>query len=525
MTAHAMSRLLLAIAALTIPASAVSAETLRVAMESRLSNLDPIVSASHQTRDHGYLIYDTLLALDADQNIRPQMAEGWEVSEDGKTYVFRLRDGLTWHDGQLVTAADVVASFERWAQRDRLGQAVLTVVDDIEVLDDKEFRVELSEPTTIILDAFAKSSGVTLFIMPERVAQTPLSEAITDYTGSGPFIFVPEEFEPGVRALYRKNPDYVPRSEQPSWLAGGKVAKVDEIERIEMADPLTSLNALLNGEIDYLQTIPFDLMSLVPEDGEITKRELDTIGYQLGYRFNTLQKPFDDRLTRLAAMHAIGQEEALKVQFGSDDFYAICGAAFGCGLPYESQNLAEVVVESNIAQAQELLSQSNYDGETVLIFHVTDLSAMSSIPLVMAQQLREAGFTVELQSMDFMTMLSRRANKGSVDEGGWSIFVTSWHNTEIQDPIRSFMVSAVGEGGYAGWINVPEIEELRREFLVASSEQERRQLAERIQTLAYEHGVFAPLGSYRRVTGLGPGVEGAIESPANIFWNISKNAN
>lgn len=517
------SRLLFAVAALTVPASSLSAETLRVAMESRLSNLDPIVSASHQTRDHGYLIYDTLLALDAEQNIQPQMAEGWEVSDDGKTYTFVLRDGLKWHDGEPVTAADVLASFERWAQRDRLGQALMTVVSNVEALSENELRVELTEPTTIVLDAFAKSSGVPLFIMPERVAKTPLSEAITDYTGSGPFIFVPEEFEPGAHALYRKNPDYVPRTEEPSWFAGGKVAKVDEIERIEMADPLTSLNALLNGEVDYLQTIPFDLMALVPESSEITKRKLDKIGYQLGYRLNTLQKPFDDPLARQAAMHAIGQEEALKTQFGSDEFYSVCGAAFGCDLPYGNDSMSDMVINSNIAQAKELLDKSNYNGETVLVFHVTDLASMSSIPLVMAQQLREAGFTVELQSMDFMTMLSRRANKGPVDEGGWSIFMTSWHNTEIQDPVRSFMTSAAGEDGYAGWISVPEIEELRQDFLLASSEEERQKLAEEIQVLTYKNGVFAPQGSYARVTGLGSGVEGAIEAPANVFWNISKN--
>lgn len=516
------TRILLGAAALMLTASGLSAQTLKVAMESRLSNLDPIVSASHQTRDHGYLIYDTLLAVDAQQQIQPQMAEEWKVSDDGKTYTFSLRDGLKWHDGEPVTSADVVASIERWAQRDRLGQALMTLVEEMEVLDDKSFQVTLSEPTSIILDAFAKSSGVPLFIMPERVAETPLSEAITDYTGSGPFIFVPEEFEPGAHALYRKNEEYVPRSEEPSWFAGGKVAKVDAIERIEMSDPLTSLNALLNGEVDYLQTIPFDLMSLVPEGGEITKKRLDKVGYQLGYRFNALQEPFDDKTIRQAAMYAIGQEESLQAQFGSDEFYTLCGAAFGCGLSYESDVMADMVVESNIEKAKELLTQSDYSGETVLIFHVTDLSSMSSIPLVMAQQLREAGFTVELQSMDFMTMLSRRANEGPVSEGGWSIFVTSWHNTEIQDPIRSYMVSAAGEEGYAGWISVPEIEELRRDFLLATSEDERKELAEEIQRLTYENGVFAPLGSYARITGLGAGIEGAVEAPANVFWNISK---
>lgn len=516
-----ISRLLGTAAVLALTPLSLSADTLRVVMESRLSALDPIVSASHQTRDHGYMIYDTLLGLDAEQVVQPQMAS-WEVSEDGLTYTFTLRDGLAFSDGAPVTSADCIASIERWAQRDQMGIALMTVTDSIEAIDDTQFTVTLSQPTSIILDAFAKPSGVPLFIMPERIASAPLSEPITDYTGSGPFIFEADRFEPGAHAYYRKNENYVPRDEPASWFAGGKVAMVDEIERIEMADQLTSLNALTSGEIDYLQTIPFDLMPMVESNEDITKLTLDTVGYQIGYRLNALQAPFDNAQVRQAALYAIGQEDAMQAQFGDPAFYGICGAAFGCNLPYERDEMADMVVDSDIETASELLAEAGYDGTPVVLFHVTDISAFDSVPLVMAEQLREAGFTVELQSMDFMTMLSRRANRGPVDDGGWSIFVTSWHNTEISDPIRSYMVSAAGEDGYAGWVDVPEIEDLRADFLSAGSEEERQEIAAQIQTLTYENGVFAPIGSYARVTGLGEGVSGALEAPASLFWNISK---
>ena len=510
-------------ATLALLPALLSAQDLKIAMESRLSNLDPIVSGSHQTRDHGYLIYDTLLALDENQQIQPQMVDSYEVSDDGKTYTFTLRDGLKWHDGAPVTSADAVASINRWGQRDRMGQMLMSIVSEMTVVDDKTFSVTMSEASSVILDAFAKPSGVALFVMPERVANTPISEAITDYTGSGPFKFVADRFEPGSRAYYVKNEDYVPRSEPASWFAGGKVAHVDSIERIEMPDPLTAINALNGGEIDYLQTIPFDLMPMVPDGGDVHTDQLDQIGYQIGYRFNQLQQPFDDKMVRQAAMYAIGQEDSMLTQFGDPKYFTLCGAAFGCDLPYESDVMAEVVVDSNIEKAKELLEQSDYDGETVLIFHVTDLTSMSSIPLVMAQQLESAGFTVELQSMDFMTMLSRRANKGPVADGGWSIFVTSWHNIEISDPLRSFMISAAGDEGYAGWASVPEIEELRQSFLRAESDEERKAITADIQKLTYENGVFAPLGSFARISGFGPGISGALRAPANVFWNIKKN--
>jgi peptide/nickel transport system substrate-binding protein len=497
------------------------AADLKIVMESRLGNLDPILSGSHQTRDHGYLIYDTLFALDAEQQIHPQMVDSHTVSEDGKVYTFVLRDGLKWHDGSSVTAADVVASIDRWGKRDRMGMALMSITSEIKAVDDNTFSLTLNEPSGIVLDAFAKPSGNPLFIMPEKVAQTPVTEAITDYTGSGPFAFKADEYQPGAKAVYVKNEAYVPRSEEPSWLAGGKVAKVDRIERIEMADPLTALNALNSGEVDYLQNINFDLLEIVNQD-EVETARLDSLGYQISYRFNHLQRPFDNKLVRQAALWAVGQEEVLQAQFGAPENFGICGAIFGCGLPYETDVQADMVVKPDPEKAKALLAEAGYNGEPVVIMHISDVPALSSVAPVMAQQLRAGGFTVEMQAMDFMTMLSRRANQGPASDGGWSIFITSWHNTEIQDPLRNFMIVAEGKGSYAGWADVPAIPELTRSFLTATSQEEAKSIAAQIQGVVYDEGVFAPLGSFARVSGYRKNVEGVLPAPANIFWNISK---
>lgn len=513
------------ISALLMTATAGSwalAQDLKISMEAKLTVLDPILSTNHASRDHGYMIYDTLLALDADQKIQPQMLETYSVSPDGLVYKFTLRDGLKWHDGAPVTTADVIASIDRWSKRDRTGGALMKFVSGIEAKDDKTFTVTLTKPTSLILSAFANPSGIPLFIMPERVAKTPPTEAVTDYTGSGPFVFEADKFQPGVQAIYHKNKDYKPRAEPASGFAGGKVVNVDKVERIEFADPVTAVNALVAKEIDYLQTIPVDLLPLVPTDGSVNVMQVDMLGYQIGYRFNNLQPPFNNKKTRQAAVYAIGQEAALQAQFGTTaGFYTLCGAAFGCGLPYENDVLVDMVVPSNIEKAKELLKESGYNGEKVVLFHVTDLPTLNAVPLVMAQQLRDAGFTVELQAMDFQTMLSRRANKGPVSENGWSIFVTNWHATEIEDPIKSAMVSAKPDG-YAGWADVPEIEAKTQEFILADSQEKRVQLAKDIQGLVYDNGVFAPIGIYNRRAGVSSNVSGVIQAPANLFWNISK---
>lgn len=503
-------------------AGAASAQTLKIAMESRLGNLDPIVSAAHQTREHGYLIYDTLFSEDAEGKPQPQMVEGYTLSDDGKTYTFTLRDGLVFHDGSAVTSKDVVASIKRWGARDRMGMAVMGLTESVAAQDDKTFTVQLNTPSGVVVEAFAKPSGVPLFIMPEAAAQTPVTEVITNYIGSGPFKFVEAEYNPGVKSVYVKHEGYKPRAEAPNGLAGGKVAKVDRIERVEIADALTAVNALNEGEIDFVQTVPLDLAPLVEGNPDIKTAHLDEKGYQYGYRMNFLHAPFDNKLVRLAALHAVGQKDLLTAQYGDAQNNMACGAVFGCGTPYESDVMADLAIEANPEKAKELLKEAGYDGAPVMLMHVTDSDAMAAVGPVMAQQLRAAGFTVDMQAMDFMTLLSRRASKESVANGGWSIFYTSWQVNEISDPLRSFMILANGPEGYAGWGAIPAIQELTDAFLVEPDLAKRQEITAQIQKVVYEEGIYAPLGQSSRLNAWSSKLDGVISAGPTVFWNVSK---
>lgn len=503
------------------PAKA-SAQTLTVVMASKLTVLDPVLTASHQTRNHGYMIYDTLLATDANNKVQPQMAR-WEVSDDGKTYTFVLRDGLKWHDGTPVTADDCVASIKRWAQQDRMGRQITPHIASMNVADHKTFTVVLDTPLDLAT-ALGKPSGLPSFVMPKRVASTPATQAITDYTGSGPFKFVQAQFQPGVKSVYEKNTDYVPRSESPSATAGGKQVFVDRVEWIVMPDAMISANALMSGEIDYLETVPFDMTAIVKQAPDVTLKVLDKLGFQPMYRFNQTQIPFNNKLIRQAAMYAVGQETILQAQVGDPAFYSACGAVFGCGLPYASTTRADMIVPSNIERAKQLLKEANYNNEPVVILQATDIPTASAIPVVMAQQLRQAGFNVSLQAMDFMTMLSRRANREAADKGGWSIFVTTWHVSEIADPLRNYGVSANGEKAWFGWPTVPKVEALRDEFLLARTDTERKAAAEQLQDVMLDEGVAITLGEIHTAAAYRNTLSGVLESPAPVFWNIKKAA-
>jgi len=198
--------LLLAPVAFPGPAAAqATGKTIRFIAQADLRSLDPIWTTAYITRNHGYMVYDTLFAMDKDLKPQPQMVESWKASDDKLTWSFALRDGLKWHDGLPVTAADCVASLARWGKRDPLGQKFMEAVDTMVAVDDKSFTIALKSPFPLILEALAKLSNNTPFMLPERLAKTDAFTQVTDATGSGPFKFVKEEWVPGSKTVYVKN--------------------------------------------------------------------------------------------------------------------------------------------------------------------------------------------------------------------------------------------------------------------------------------------------------------------------------
>ncbi len=248
-----------------VPAQA-QQNTLKVVMHSDLKIVDPIWTTAYITRNHGYMIYDTLFAMDAKGDIKPQMVDKYSVSADGLLWTFTLRDGLLFHDDKPVTADDAVASIKRWAAKDSLGQKMNSFVKEWKVVDAKTFTATMNAPTGLMLLALGKPSSNVPFIMPKRIAETSPNEQIKEYIGSGPFVFRADQWKPGDQAVYTKFAKYKPRAEPPSGMAGGKVAKVDRVEWHPIPDPQTAVNALITGEVDMVEEPKNDLLPTLAKD-------------------------------------------------------------------------------------------------------------------------------------------------------------------------------------------------------------------------------------------------------------------
>src|SRR5688500_16258111 len=316
------------------PAAEVSAQQQKKVIRSvpigNLKVLDPIWTTAYITRNHAYMVWDTLFALDEKNQPQPQMVDTWKVSDDKLTYTFTLRDGLKWHDGAPVRAADCVASIRRWGAKDGMGRALMDFTARIETVDDKTFTLVLKQPVGFVIDALGKIDSNVPFMMPERLAKTDPNEQITEVIGSGPFRFVKEEWVPGSKVVYEKFDGYVPRKEPPSQAAGGKVVKVDRVESVYMPDPGVSLAAVASGEIDLHESPANDLIRAVEANPDVVVVENDPLGYQLFVVVNHLHPPFDKREARQALVKAIKQSDYLAAVVGDKRRYTECPAVYGC---------------------------------------------------------------------------------------------------------------------------------------------------------------------------------------------------
>jgi len=521
-----MRRFLLSAAvALTAIGAALSAhaQTFKAAMHSDLKVLDPIWSGAYIVRNYGYMVYDTLFAMDENFAIKPQMVDKWTQSPDGMTWTFTLRDGLEWHDGKPVTAEDCIASLKRWSARDSMGQKLAEALQEYKVVDDKTFQIVLKTKFGPVLESLGKPSVVVPFMMPKRVAETDPFKQIDDYIGSGPFILKKDEWKPGEKTVFVKNTKYKPRTEPASGLAGGKVVQLDRVEWVWIPDPQTQINALLNGEIDMVETVNYDSLPLLEKDKNI-RLITGKASNQYVFRMNWLTPPFNNQKIRQAVFVALNQEEFLQANIGDKRFYRTCKAVFTCNSPLASTVGMDNVLNGNAVKAREMLKEAGYDGTPVVLLQPSDLDVIKQLPIVAKAQLEKAGFKVEVQSMDWTTMVNRLVTKkGPPSDGGWNGFGTSWVQVDILDPLMTPYLAANCDKARAGWPCDEGIEKLRDRYVQASTLEEKKVVVDEVQKRMTEVVTHIPLGEWYVVSAVRANIgTREVPPPVTSLWGVTK---
>ena len=513
-------------ASLAAPATvrAQSSTTLKFIPQSDLSIIDPHWTTAYVTRNHGYLVFDTLYGQNSRFAASPQMVAGHTIENDGKLWNLTLRDGLKWHDGTPVLARDCVASIRRWAKRDAFGDALMKATDDLSAPDDKTIRFRLNKLFPLLPDALGKSPPVMPAMMPERLANTDAFTAVQEMIGSGPYKFVANERIPGAKVVYARNEAYVPRADgKTDWTSGPKVAHFDRVEWTTIPDPATASAALQSGEQDWWDYASADLLPLLRKARGVKVSVQDPSGQIAIMRMNHLQPPFNNPAIRRAILGAVDQSDVMQAVVGTDHSLWKDGVGVFCpDTPFASSVGMEVLTSKrNYARVKADLKAAGYNGEKVVVLVASDFPVLKAMADVGADFLQKSGMNVEYQALDWGTVLKRRTMKDPIDKGGWNVFFTAWAGTDMLNPAGHLSLRGNGEAGWFGWPTSPEIERLRNAWFDASDAATQKTLCDDIQRQVFVDVPYVPLGQYLQATAYRDSLTG-VNNGFAMFWNVRR---
>ncbi len=512
-----------AAAGLARPAIAAGAKTLSIVPQATLNSVDPIWSTSQVSRNLGFMIFEPLYGRDEFGVPRPQMIEADEMLDGGRHWTMRLRPGMLWHDGEKVLARDCVASLRRWLKRDTVGLTLSARMDSLTALDDRTIEWRFSKPFPHLRGLLSKVVQPVM-MMPERVAATDPFKQITEVVGSGPFRWVADEYVIASHAAFARFDRYLPRDEPPSYMAGGHRVVLDRVEWKMIPDAGTAGNALMTGEVDWLEIPLPDLLPLLRRAPGVRTGVLDKAGQIMFLRPNHLIAPTNLVNVRQAMLAAINQAEVVAAVMGADPANGISGVGFlATGKKdVDEAGLDAVRKRRTRDEIKAMLDRSGYAGEKLVMLHATDHIFFNPMGAVVAQMLTDAGMKVDAQAMDWATVQTRRTSREPVDKGGWSIFPSVVAVTEYRDLLLTGFMRGNGKDGWFGWPSDARAEELYGEWSSTADPAEQTRLEREYQLQGMATLPFIPLGRFRQTGAWRSNLTGILEGPSVVFWNVNK---
>ena len=471
-------------------------KTLRFVAHADVKILDPTFTTAYITRNFGYMVYDMPFGLDAKSVPRPQMVDKYTTSKDGKLWTFTLRPGLKFSDGSPVTAADTVASMQRWTARDSIGRAMTAIsAAEWKAVDARTFTLTLKEPFGMVLEGLSKPSAYPPVIMPERLAKMPTTAPLSEVLGSGPYIFKRDEWVPGNKVVFVRNPHYVPRTEAPSALAGSKKSSFDRVEWLYLPDANSAIAALKNGEVDYVEQVPPDYITPLRNDPNI---KIGAAGAGQGLLIiNHLHPPFNNPKVRQAVLKAVSQDRfTASMGYPLDMRMTYCATYFICGGPNDTSAGAELFRTPDVAKAKQMLAEAGYKGEKVVLLVPSDITFLNATALMAAQTMRSIGMNVDAQTMDWASIGARRMKRDAPEAGGWNMLPTFAGEFDINSPITNAFLSASCGNSLPGWPCDKQLDDLRTAWLKETAPAKRKKLLDAFQIRAYEVVTYINVGQY-----------------------------
>jgi peptide/nickel transport system substrate-binding protein len=498
------------------------AGVLRFVPQGGLKHPDPLVTIAPNACNSGHMIWDSLYGQTIGGGVRPEMVAGHEVSADGRTWRFTLRDGLLFHDNEPVRAADCVASFNRWAKRRAIGQKLLDELDQIRVFDDRRFEIATKRPFPRMITMLGRDTF--FFVMPERIANTPPLQQILEFVGSGPYRFVTDEWQPGARAAFTRFEKYSPRGEPADFLSGGKRVAFDRVEWVTLTDPATAAAALQRGGSGLGATPAAGPAHFAaPRSGREAHGKRPV---RVHVDAVVQSPPAAVRQSKVVARAAaaIDQTTFMQAAVGDDPALAHTGIGFftpGLGMD-SSAGLEALTGPRDIAAARKLVGESGYSGEKVVVLSPTNIPEQQAICEVTLDLFTRIGLNVEYVGLDQGALEKRRLSREPVDKGGRSIVAITFDGLSAADPSSHQAIRGNGAKAFFGWPTSPELETLRDQWFLAEDQSSQKKICAEMPRIAWRQIPFMPLGHWFAPMAIRDNLRDVVTAPFPIFWNVRR---
>lgn len=461
---------------------------------------DPMISTKDVVSIVTQHFMETLYTFDESWQVVPLLASDMPtISEDGTTYTIPLREGVSFHDGSQMDSADVVASLNRWQEVASRGMAIADRISGIEATGPAEITITLSEPyaplTTLL--AFSNSAAV---IYPEEI----IAPQITDPIGTGPYRM--EAHQPDQYTQLVRFDDYA----QPGKAAGERAQIPDEIRFIPVPDTSTRIEGLLSGQFDYADSLSTEAFGRIEASDVAEPVLLEAFGWPL-FAVNHKKGLMTDLNIRRAVQAALPYDDMLFAAFGDEKFFQTDGALYPEGWPWHNEAGIELYNINDPEKAAEYLEAAGYDGQPLRILTSRQYEFHYQMAEVAQMALEMAGFTVQMDVVDWATLAQNRDNPDL-----WDIYIT--HSPFLPEPTLTSSLFATAR---EGWAN-PEKEAILERFTAESDPDARKDIYAELQQQLYEDVGLIKIGNFNEVQGKSRSLTGVTPSPWPTFWNASK---
>jgi peptide/nickel transport system substrate-binding protein len=452
-------------------------------------------------------MYEPLFTWDEDFAVTPELVDTHEVSDDGMLNTIRLRENVMFHNGEDMTARDVVASIERWNEAGGVGASLLEAIENIDEVDDHTIEFEMNTPFGAFNTMLARRYGGCA-IYPASVIEESTMSDLADFIGTGPYQLV--EYAPDQHVHVQRFEDYNSREEEPSGYAGRKNQYLDEIYFIPVPNEASRAAGLQAGDYDYLESLSPDQFEELEDDENVVAEMLPPVTWPT-FVFNTQQGVLADQTMRQALQAALDHEELMTAGYGEDRFRLTSSVlleetAFATHVGEDKYNINDPDL------ARELLEEAGYDGEPIRFITSQEYQFLYNMAAVCTQQLEDIGVNVDLQVVDWATLIETRG-----DEEAWDIFTT--FISFAPDPLVSTFIATTS---WPGWWDTEEKVELVAQIEQETDFEVRYEAWEQLQELFYEQVPMIKLGDDMDFNARSPRLQGfePITQLGVAFWNM-----